>query len=187
MLDPERLPKLLDRLYRAAWAICGSPHDAEDLVQETLAKVLARPRLLRRDDDLPYLMRALRNTYLKGVRTASRRPRTVELPPEESGNMRSSLAQPESALEQRATFDAISALPEEFRLTLVAVDVLGLSYREAASSLGIREATIPSRLFRARRRVARALSDQPVDEPLPLLGAGRVERAREASTLSRGH
>jgi len=173
MLDPERLPELLDRLYQAAWAICGSPHDAEDLVQETLAKVLARPRLLRRDNDLPYLMRALRNTYLKGLRTASRRPRTVELPAEESADMRSSLAQPDAALEHRATFDAIAALPDEFRLPLVAVDVLGLSYREAARTLGIREETVPSRLFRARRRVARTLSDEPVGEP-SLRGRGAV-------------
>jgi DNA-directed RNA polymerase specialized sigma24 family protein len=36
--------ELLDRLHRAAWALCGSVHDAEHLVQETLAGVLARPR-----------------------------------------------------------------------------------------------------------------------------------------------
>ena len=35
---------LLDRLYRAAWALCGSHVDAEDLVQEAFARVLARPR-----------------------------------------------------------------------------------------------------------------------------------------------
>ena len=63
-LDPARLGDHLDRLYRAAWALCGSREDAEDLVQETYARVLARPRLLRNDDDLGYLLRALRNTFL---------------------------------------------------------------------------------------------------------------------------
>jgi RNA polymerase sigma-70 factor, ECF subfamily len=155
-LDPARLPELLDRLHRAAWAMCGSPYDAEDLVQETVTRVLARPRLLRHGGELPYLMGALRNTFLVGLRAASRRPATSALPPDESAAMRSSLAVPEIALEQRETLDAIAALPEDFRATLVAVDVLGLSYREAGVALGTGEATIASRLFRARRGVARA-------------------------------
>ena len=159
-LDAERLPELLDRLYRAAWAMCGSPHDAEDLVQETVMRVLARPRMLRRGDELPYLMRALRNTYLTTLRTASRRPRTTELPADESAVMASSHAAPDVALEHRATFEAIAALPDDFRAALVAVDVVGLSYGEAANVLGTREATIASRLFRARQGVARALSGE---------------------------
>jgi RNA polymerase sigma-70 factor, ECF subfamily len=160
-LDPKELPELVDRLYRAAWAMCGSPHDAEDLVQETFVRVLARPRTLRRREQLPYLMQALRNTYLTSLRTASRRPRTTELPPDESSSMRSSLAQPDVALEHRATLGAIAELPDDFRDTLVAVDVVGLSYREAARALDTPEATITTRLFRARERLARTLTDEP--------------------------
>src|SRR5437588_12943482 len=54
-LEPERLPDHIDALYRAAWALCGSRHDADDLVQETFAAVLKRPRLLRADNELGYL------------------------------------------------------------------------------------------------------------------------------------
>jgi hypothetical protein len=50
-LDPARLGDHLDRLYRAAWALCGSREDAEDLVQDTYTRVLARPRLLRHEDE----------------------------------------------------------------------------------------------------------------------------------------
>ena len=46
-LDPTRLGDHVDRLYRAAWALSGSREDAEDLVQETFTRLLARPRLLR--------------------------------------------------------------------------------------------------------------------------------------------
>jgi RNA polymerase sigma-70 factor (ECF subfamily) len=184
--DPERLPEVLDRLYRTAWALCGSPHDAEDLVQETLVRVLARPRLLRRDSELAYLMRSLRNTYLTGLRDAGRRPRTVELPAEESATLRSSLSVPEVALEQRATFDAIAALPEEFRAALVAVDVLGLSYREAARALHTREATIASRLFRARQRIARTL-EAPRGSGSPLPRPEPVEESREGTSVRRSH
>ena len=152
--------ELLDRLYRAAWALCGSHVDAEDLVQESFARVLARPRSLHGDDPAPYLMRTLRNTYLTGLRSAGRRPRTVALPADESTALSTTLARPDVAAEQRATLDAIAALPEQFRTALIAVDVLGLSYGEAAHALGAGEATITSRLFRARGRVARALSPE---------------------------
>jgi len=65
-LDPQSLTTHVDRLYRAAWALCGSREDAEDLVQETFARVLSRPRVIHGDDDLYYLMRVLRNTFLTG-------------------------------------------------------------------------------------------------------------------------
>ena len=46
LLDPARLADHVDRLYRAAWLLCGSREDAEDLVQDTYARVLSRPRRL---------------------------------------------------------------------------------------------------------------------------------------------
>jgi DNA-directed RNA polymerase specialized sigma24 family protein len=70
-LDTTRLGDHLDKLYRAAWALSGSREDAEDLVQETYARVLKRPRLIRYGDDLGYLLRALRNTFLTQKRTES--------------------------------------------------------------------------------------------------------------------
>src|SRR6185503_14723978 len=79
-LDTTRLGDHLDRLYRAAWALSGSREDAEDLVQETYARVLKRPRLIRYGDDLGYLMRALRNTFLTQKRTERRRLRPEPLP-----------------------------------------------------------------------------------------------------------
>ena len=43
-LDPATLGDHVDRLYRAARAICGSREEAEDLVQDTFARVLQKPR-----------------------------------------------------------------------------------------------------------------------------------------------
>lgn len=159
-LDPQSLSRHIDRLYRAAWALCGSPEDAEDLVQDTFARVLAKPRMLRGDDELAYLMRVLRNTFFTARRTASRRPAV-------SATTLDDIAvadpqptfQPERALDVQELYQAVAALPEDFRLTLVAVDILGLSYREAAKALRTREATVTTRLFRARRQVTRLLDE----------------------------
>jgi RNA polymerase sigma-70 factor (ECF subfamily) len=157
-LDPQALVQHLDRLHRAAWALCGSREEADDLVQETAARVLARPRQLRGQDELAYLMRALRNTFLLSRRTASRRPQVrATLDDVEPVDERVGL-RPEAVLEARELVAAIAALPDDFRLALVAVDIVGLSYQEAARALGTREATIASRLHRARERVAGALT-----------------------------
>jgi len=156
-LDPERLGDHLDRLYRAAWALSGSREDAEDLVQETYARVLSRPRLLRNEDDLGYLLRALRNTFLNERRTRSRRLRPEPLPDQVDLVADPRAVQPHAALEARELYAAIAALPDDFRDILVAVDVAGLSYKEAAKALKIREGTVMSRLFRARQQVVRKI------------------------------
>jgi RNA polymerase sigma-70 factor (ECF subfamily) len=160
-LDPAGLGDHLDKLYRAAWALCGSPVDAEDLVQETYAKVLAKPRFLRNDDDLGYLMRVLRNTFYSQHRTASRRPATDPMPENYDLADPSRATRPEDAVAAREVFDAIAALAPDFRDALVAVDVVGLSYGEAGRLLGVKEATITSRLHRARGQVARGMESPP--------------------------
>jgi RNA polymerase sigma-70 factor (ECF subfamily) len=156
-LEAQALPDHLTRLYRAAWAMCGRREDAEDLVQETYARVLAKPRFLRDGDELGYLMRVLRNTYVSSLRTADRRPQTAELADHaHPAETRTSL-RPVEAYEAAEVYDAVAALPEQYRDAIVAVDVAGLSYKEAAKALRTREGTIMSRLYRARQQVARTL------------------------------
>jgi len=154
-LEPARLGDHIDRLYRAAWALSGRREDAEDLVQETYARVLARPRLLHREDDLGYLLRTLRNTFLSQKRTESRRLRPDPLPDELDVVADPRAVDPETALETAEVYAAIASLPGDYRDVLVAVDISGLSYKEAARALRIREGTVMSRLYRARQQVVR--------------------------------
>ena len=156
-LDTARLSDHLDRLYRAAWALSGSREDAEDLVQETYARVLKRRRLIRYGDDLGYLLGALRNTFLTQKRTESRRPRPVALPDDLDVVADPRAGDPHSALEAAEVYAAIAELPHAFRDVLVAVDVTGLSYKETAVVLGLREGTVMSRLYRAREQVVRRI------------------------------
>jgi len=156
-LEPARLGDHLDRLYRAAWALSGSREDAEDLVQETYARVLTRPRMLRKEDDLGYLLRALRNTFFNLKRAEGRRLRADALPDQLDLVADPHARGPEAALDAREHYAAIAALPDDFRDVLVAVDVTGLSYKEAARALRIREGTVMSRLYRARQQVVRRI------------------------------
>ena len=162
-LDPERLGDHFDRLYRAAWGLTGSREDAEDLVQETYAKVLRRPRMLHSDDDLGYLLRVMRNTFFSGQRAAGRRPRTEPLPDQLELIEDQGAPSPQAVIESNELYALIGDLPDVFRETLVAVDVLGLSYREAARALRVREATVTTRLYRARMRLAKALEEESAD------------------------
>jgi RNA polymerase sigma-70 factor (ECF subfamily) len=157
-LDPETLGDHVDRLYRAARGLCGSREEAEDLVQETFAAVLRRPRFLRSDDDLGYLLRVLRNTYVSSRRASARRPATSPLP--EGAELEDRAAStPEAHLAHAELYGAIAGLPLEFREAVVAVDLAGLSYAEAGRALGVPEATITTRLYRGRQRLVRLLRE----------------------------
>lgn len=148
----------------------GSRADAEDLVQETFAKVLAKPRRVRSEDDVGYLLQVLRNTFVSSRRAAARRLAPTGLDEEAEPADPSPASQPEKAAEAGEVFAVIAGLSEVFRNALVAVDVAGLSYREAAELLGTKEATITSRVFRARAQVALGMESPP----------GGVRRSRDS-------
>lgn len=174
LLNPQSLARHTDRLHRTAWALCGSRQDAEDLVQETFTRVLARPRLLRGEpSELAYLMTVLHNTFLSGRRAASRRPRVVVALEDVQVLDWHATQAPQQALEVRELIAAIAELPEHYRLALVAVDLLGLSYGETGRSLGVGEATVATRVFRARQMLVRRLAaeEQPAPERAQLRAA----------------
>ena len=153
-LDPNSLPEHMDTLYRVARRLSGSREDAEDLVQETLATLLRRPRYLHSADARAYLVRALRNTQATQYRDAMRRPTMVPLLESDLDRQ----AYEAAYLSARELMAAIATAPKLYRDAVVAVDVVGLSYRQAARRLRTREATITTRLHRGRRYVAQALS-----------------------------
>jgi RNA polymerase sigma-70 factor, ECF subfamily len=154
LLEPTRLPDHIDALYRAALALTGSRHDAEDLVQETFARVVKRPRFVRRDRELWYLLRAMRNTYSSRYRTAARRPSVLALVEEDVGQVA-----PEPRFNAQEIMQAVASAPAAYRDAVIAVDIMGMTYREAARALRAREATITTRLHRGRQHVARVLVD----------------------------
>lgn len=158
LLDPDTLGDHVDRLYRAARALCASREEAEDLVQETFARVLRKPRWLHSDDDIGYLLRVLRNTFVSARRSAARRPHASTPLDAVMWKEELSTPPPDARLDYAALYEAIGLLPDAFRDALIAVDVMGLSYGEASRALRVREGTVTTRLHRGRQRVADMLA-----------------------------
>ena len=156
-LDPERLGAHSGCLLRTARRLTGSREGAEDLVQDTFERVLRKRRTLA-GDELGYLVGALRNTHVVRLRAASRRIQAEVVPegydaPDTRGHDHHA-----TAIHAREVLGAVAALPEPYRAAVVAVDLQGHSYDEAAQRLGMPRGTVQSRAFRGRAQVARAVS-----------------------------
>src|SRR4051794_12108980 len=149
-LHPDSLPIHLDSLRRAARGLTRSPQDAEDLVQDTLVRVLARPRQVGPAGPGPYLHRALRNTHVSGLRARGRRPVLAPLEPEDARLVAPAAGEPVEIIHTREVLAQIHQLPSAQREVVAAVDVAGLGYLETAEILQIPIGTVMSRLHRAR-------------------------------------
>jgi RNA polymerase sigma-70 factor, ECF subfamily len=157
ILDPHAAADHLSSLYRLAWSLCGSRHLAEELTQETYARVLARPRRLK-GNDFHYLARTLRNVLSDHWRAERRRPVPVSDDVLIDELMADETADPEASLRVNEVYAEIGRLPNHLRDVVAAVDVAGLTYAEAAEALRIPNGTVMSRLYRARERLAGALA-----------------------------
>ena len=164
-LDADSALCHIDRLYAAARALTGNHADADDLVQDVFLTLLRRPRRLQDGSPIAYLTVMLRNAQIDRHRAAARRRAFPLHEAEQAEDPRSGL-RPERAAEHRDVMQAVHSLDAPFRETVVAVDVVGLSYKEAAGALGVPIGTVMSRLARGRKRVLGVL------EPMPQVAHG---------------
>ena len=123
-------------------------------MQDTLGNVLKRPRLLRKDNELGYLLRALRNTYNSRYRVIAQRPPHQELT-EEHGLP----VDEEGEVSARELMEAIASVPGHYRDAVIAIDLVGLSYQRGRALAGDpgRRRSRPA-LHRGRQHVARELA-----------------------------
>lgn len=160
LLDPHAAAQHRHRLVAVARALTGSQQLAEDLTQETYARVLSKPRRLSEGGaDFPYLVRALRNVANDHWRSEQRRPQVVGEVDEDHPSLASE-ANPEAAMIAKDVYKAVDELPEDFRKVVQAVDIVGLSYGQTARQLRIPPGTVMSRLSRARAKLKQAMLER---------------------------
>lgn len=160
----ERIIELLPRLRRFAHALTGSRDQGDDLVQDTVERVLVRGGV-RLDHEEPgrrldsLMFKVAQNLWIDRYRSLRARGEHIEIDaaPETVG------VDGRSITESRLTLDAvgrgIGRLPDELRVLVVLVCIEGATYEEAAATLGIPIGTVMSRLARARRQLHAALSE----------------------------
>lgn len=151
-----------EAIYRMAYRLTGNDADAEDLAQEAILeafRAFSRFRPGSRFDRWVY--RIMTHTFIDDVRRRRRHP----LESLDSPDLREPLDRAPTPEERAvrgqlsaAVHAALAALPPEYRLTAVLIDLEGLSYEEASEMMHCPVGTVRSRLHRAREALREQLA-----------------------------
>jgi RNA polymerase sigma-70 factor (ECF subfamily) len=157
------------QLYGAALRYTKNTHDAQDLVQDTYAKAFTSFHQFEPGTNLKaWLYRILTTTFINNYRKDQRRPQISagevedwQIADASSHTSDQGKSAEEEALEGIADKDvkeALSAMPEEFRIAVYLSDVEGFSYKEIAEITNVPTGTVMSRLHRGRKLLRTSLA-----------------------------
>lgn len=145
MLD--EIEAAIPALRRYARALLRDREGADDLVQDCLERAVASRHSWRRDGPVrAWMFRIMLNRHRDTLRRQPRHLVAVEDLPRELSRP----ATQDAHLALREVHDAIATLPDDQRRALLLVALEGMSFKEAAATLGIPQGTLMSRLGRAR-------------------------------------
>lgn len=144
-------------LRRYALVLVADAHEADDLVQECLSRVLAQMRAWKPVRDLrAYLFTTLHNVFVDASRR--RKLRRSDVPIDASLPELALPANQTKRLEYRDLVIALSQLPPPQREVVLLIGLEGMSYQEASQVLGVPIGTIMSRLSRGREALRQLTS-----------------------------
>ena len=156
---PSLIERETPRLRRYARALTRSGDRADDLVQETLLRAIAKCHLWQAGSDIrAWLFTIMHNQYVNMVRRAMREEATVDI--EQMSSFLVATTDPTASRQLRELERALGRLPGEQREVILLVGLEGMSYETAAHILSVPIGTVRSRLSRGRDALRR-LMDLP--------------------------
>jgi RNA polymerase sigma-70 factor (ECF subfamily) len=154
-----------DRVYRLAYRLSGSQHDAEDLTQETFIRVFRSVQNYQPGTFEGWLHRITTNLFLDMVRRRNRI--RMEALPDDYDRVPADEPNPEQIYhDSRLGPDlqaALDSLAPEFRAAVVLCDIEGLSYEEIGATLGVKLGTVRSRIHRGRQALRDYLANHSTE------------------------
>ncbi len=167
--EREAMPHI-DSLMRTARRMTKSENDAEDLVQETMLKAY---RFFDKFEEgtncKAWLFKIMTNIFINNYRSKAKAPQSLTFEDIDDGFLYGQLAKNKDISDPEKEFfskildedvrNAISELPEDFRLVVVLSFLEGFSYQEIADITGLQIGTVKSRLHRGRKLLQKALWD----------------------------
>jgi len=174
------------QIYGLGLRLCGSPEEAQDLVQETFLQAFRKwDQFEGRSSASTWLFTIAARACNRRHRLRSGQPRRLEslstLAPsgeETILDLPSPSESPHEILERQEARElvgrAITGLPPTFRLPLVLKDLMELSIAEVAKILGLKQATVKTRLHRARLFTAKEMARGLPHRPAPPADANRT-------------
>ncbi len=158
----ELLARHVDRVHAVCRRVLANPEDALDATQEALIAISKRiDSFDGRSAFTTWLYRVATNAALDEGRRKSRRPTPVEVLPESGGVADGGSDTPgfdDAVVTRLAVDEALSDLPDDYRVAVTLRDVAGLEYSEIAEITDAPIGTVRSRISRGRTAVAEALS-----------------------------
>ncbi|MCL4409910.1 MAG: RNA polymerase sigma factor [Gammaproteobacteria bacterium] len=151
-----QIASILPSLRRFAFSLTTAMADADDLVQQTVERLLTRP--IPSDVELlKWAFRVCRNLWIDEYRARKVRANAVFDTELQEAQEFDGARDIEQQIELSAVGTAMRTLPEDQHTILTLVAVQGMSYREVAETLEIPIGTVMSRLARARAALASQL------------------------------
>ncbi len=157
----KELTALMPMLRRFAYSLTGSPHDADDLLQNTIERLLSKG--VPEDVELAkWAFRVCRNIWIDEYRARKIRNNAAQLPELEEPTVDG-----ENVIYNEITLgevnNAMNKLPDDQRSIIALVAVQGMSYKEVADTLSIPMGTVMSRLARARVALSQFLNSSAAE------------------------